>query len=57
MQLDLGTRGRSISVDSRLEGFSEVAAVAAREAQRHGRPLDENTRFNLKVLGVHLDDA
>jgi hypothetical protein len=57
MQLDLGTRERSISVDSRLEGFSEVAAVAAREAQRHGRQLDESTRFNLNVLGVRLDDA
>jgi len=57
MQLDLGTGGRSISVDSRLDGFPEVAAVAAREAQRHGRQLDENTRFNLTVLGVRLDDA
>jgi len=55
MQLDLGSRGRSISVDSRLQGFAEVVAVAAQQALRCGCPLDETTRFNLKALGVQVD--
>ena len=55
MQLDLGTRGRSISVDSRLQGFAEVVALAAQQAQRHGCTLDESTRFNLKAFGVQVD--
>ena len=52
MQLDLGTRERSISLDSRLEGFPEIAAAAAMHAQRLGHPLDETTLSNLKALGV-----
>ena len=56
MQLDLGTRERSISVDSRLQGFPEVAAVAASHAERLGHPLDETTVSNLRALGVRRDD-
>jgi hypothetical protein len=55
MQLDLGTRGRSISVDSRLQGFAEVAAAAASHAQRLGHRLDQATLSNLKALGVGGD--
>ncbi len=55
MQLDLGSRERSISVDSRLQGFPEVAAAAASHAQRLGRQLDEATLSNLKALGVRRD--
>ena len=55
MQLDLGTRGRSISVDSRLEGFADIAGVAARHAQRRGHRLDETTLSNLRALGVRCD--
>ena len=56
MQLDLGTRQRSICVDSRLEGFADVAGVAAQEAGRRGCRLDETTLLNLKALGVRGDD-
>jgi hypothetical protein len=56
MQLDLGTGQRSLSVDSRLEGFTEIARVAAQEARRRGRRLDETTLSNLKALGVRGDD-
>ena len=56
MQLDLGTGQRSISVDSRLEGFADIAGVAAQEARRRGRRLDETTLLNLKALGVPGDD-
>ncbi len=55
MQLDLSMRGCSISVDSRLEGFAEVVAVAAQQAQRRGCGLDETTRSNLRALGVRID--
>jgi hypothetical protein len=55
MQLDLGTRERSISIDSRLEGFTEVAAAAALQAGRCGRTLDQNTLSNLNALGVRGD--
>lgn len=56
MQLDLGTGQRSLSVDSRLEGFAEIAGVAAQEAGRRGCGLDETTLLNLKALGVRSDD-
>jgi hypothetical protein len=55
MQLDLGTRERSISVDSRLEGFTDIAGVAAQHAQRRGHRLDEATLANLRALGVGCD--
>jgi hypothetical protein len=55
MQLDLGTRQRSICVDSRLEGFAELAGTAAQEALRRGQRLDEATFVNLKALGIRCD--
>jgi len=55
MQLDLGTRQRSICVDSHLEGFAELASAAAREAVRRGHRLDEATLLNLKALGIRCD--
>jgi len=54
MQLDLRSQKRAISFDSRLEGFAEIAGVAAREAGRRGL-LDEMTRLNLDALGVRCD--
>ena len=56
MQLDLGTGQRSLSVDSRLEGFADIAGVAAQQARRRGCPLDETTLLNLKALGVRGND-
>ena len=55
MQLDLSTGAGSVSADSRLEGFAEIAEVAAREARQRGRDLDETTVLNLKALGVRFD--
>lgn len=52
MQLDLGTGRRSISVDSRLEGFADFASTVAQEALRRGHRLDDTTLLNLKALGV-----
>ena len=56
MQLDLRTGQRSISVDSRLEGFADFASTAAQEARRRGCRLDETTLLNLKALGVRGND-
>ena len=56
MQLDLGTGQRSISVDSRLEGFADLASTVAREALRRGHRLDDDTLVNLRALGVRGDD-
>jgi hypothetical protein len=52
MQLDLRGGRRAITVDSGLCGFAEVARAAAREAQRRGRELDEDTSANLGALGA-----
>ena len=57
MQLGLRGAQRSISVDSRLEGFVQIAAVAAREANRHGCPIDARSRANLVALGVTADSG
>lgn len=54
MQLDLRGARRSISVDSSLGGFAELALTAAREAIRRGKTLDERTRNNLGALGNPL---
>lgn len=56
MQLDLGTGQRSLSVDSRLEGFADFASNVAQEARRRGCRLDETTLLNLKALGLRGDD-
>ncbi len=50
MQLDLRGPSRSISVDSSLSGFAEVARASAREATRRGCTLDEATLSNLQAL-------
>jgi hypothetical protein len=57
MQLDLHGRRRTITVDSGLCGFAEVAHAAVREAQRRGCELDEDTFANLGALGAPLGPA
>src|SRR5262245_37054251 len=52
MQLDLSTGVGSVSVDSRLDGFAEIARIAAQEALRRGHGLDVGTLANLQALGV-----
>jgi hypothetical protein len=56
MQLDLSTGAGSVSVDSRLDGFADIAGVAAQQALRRGCRLDETTLLNLKALGIRGDD-
>ncbi len=52
MELKLVSEAQSLRLDSRLEGFSEIAASAARAAVHNGLDLDPATRANLEALGV-----
>jgi hypothetical protein len=56
MQLDLSAGVGSVSVDSRLDGFADIAGVAAQQALRRAYRLDEATLLNLKALGISCDD-
>ncbi len=50
MQLKFRDGRRTIRVDSELEGFAELAAMAAAEAARRGLALDPATAQNLEAL-------
>ncbi len=52
MQLRLRGAGRTIRIDSELEGFLELVRAASTEARRRGAELDWATRANLGVLGM-----
>lgn len=54
MELRLGGAGQRLRVDSRLEGFREVARCAAAHAQRRGIELDPTTVTNFAALGVEI---
>ncbi len=57
MQLVLRGARRSISIDSGIIGFADIALTAAREAARRWRALDERTQAHLVALGIRLDAA
>ena len=52
MELVLGSGGRRLRVDSRLEGFAEVVRQAAAAADRAGLDLEPSTTSNLDALGI-----
>ena len=52
MQLKLLFEGRTLRVDSRLEDFEALAAVAAGWARETGIELDPATLSNLEALGI-----
>lgn len=52
MELKLSSEGQSIRLDSRMQGFSEIAACAARAAGDNGLALDAATLANLAALGI-----
>ncbi len=56
MHLHLRGTGGTISIDSTLPEFAQIAAVAARELHRQGRFADEATRFNLASLDIRLPE-
>ena len=57
MQLRLRDAVRTIRVDSEVDGFAEIARVAAAEALRRGADIDQGTRGNLRLLGDAPDPA
>ncbi len=57
MQLILRGAGRSIRLDSTLEGFRDVVERAARTVQARGLTLDPPTIANFRAAGVPVADA
>jgi hypothetical protein len=55
MQLSIGSAGgRTVKLDSSLDGFHDVVERAARAAETAGLPLSETTRANLKAMGISV---
>jgi len=52
MQLKLRGAGRAMRIDSELERFAEIVRASASAARRHGYQLDQDSRDNLKALGL-----
>ena len=57
MELKLVSGGERIRIDSRLDGFTEVATCAALAAKKNGLELDPATATNLAALGIEAADA
>lgn len=56
MQLVIKGSGKTLRIESTLNGFEEIALAAAREALRRQCALDERTLENLKLLGANAGD-
>lgn len=55
MQLTVGSAGgRTVKIDSSLDGFHDVVERAAHAAQAAGLTLSEATRTNLRAMGIAL---
>jgi hypothetical protein len=54
MELKLASGRKSMRLDSRMQGFEEVAARAARAASENGLRLDQATVTNLAALGIRI---
>ena len=52
MQLRIRGTGRTVRLDSTLEGFSDIVARAAKEAARHDIALSDATLDNMQALGI-----
>jgi hypothetical protein len=52
MQLQLGAGRARMSLDSRLDGFEQVARQAADIASERGLALSDATAANLQALGI-----
>lgn len=57
MQLILGGAGKRLKIESTLEGFDQVVALAARQAGARRLELSPTTLENLRSLGVEPDHA
>jgi hypothetical protein len=56
MQLVLKGAGRHITIDSRIEGFEEIARAAAHAALDRGIEITPTTAANFGALGIVLED-
>jgi hypothetical protein len=55
MQLVIGsTGGRTVKVDSSLDGFYDIVERAARAAEATGVELSRTTRVNLRSMGISV---
>lgn len=57
LQLTLVDERRRVSVDSRLDGFGRIAAIAAEAARARNLMLDPATRSNFEALGISLGET
>ena len=57
MQLTLKAGGRSLRIDSQIEGFDRIVRRAVHAAQSHGIAFDNTTQENLRALGITAGDA
>jgi hypothetical protein len=55
MQLVLKGAGRQITVDSRIDGFEEIARAAAQAALDRGIEITPTTAANFGALGIVLE--
>ena len=55
MQLSVGsTGGRTVKLNSSLDGFHDVVERAARAAEAAGLPLSERRGANLEAMGISV---
>ncbi|HVC57626.1 MAG TPA: hypothetical protein VND95_16870 [Stellaceae bacterium] len=57
MQLELGTGGTRLSLDSRIDGFDRLVDRAAAAAAARGVALSDTTLANLEALGLRMPEA
>jgi len=46
--------GRSVTIDSSLDGFYDIVERAARAAEARGLELSRPTRVNLRSMGISV---
>jgi hypothetical protein len=57
LQLTVVGERRRVSVDSRVDGFGRIAAIAAEAARVRNLRLDPATRSNFEALGISLGET
>ena len=56
MQLEIGSGGRRVRLDSRIDGFDRVVQRAAVAAAARGIEFNEATVANLESLGIRATE-
>lgn len=55
MQMTLRSRNKRLRIDSRLDGFQDIARYAATSAHANALLLSQTTAANLAALGIDVD--